>query len=213
MISRLRHRTTITACCWLATLGGCANSTATTPSGARSLTIAGHAAVEYGSVAATTVVVMVHGRTTHKDSWYPLFRQVGSAGYRAVAYDYDATGDADVRAVVQYERAHGTTTIVLMGSSLGAGHALRGGNDATIRAVAVVSISAVAVATTIAPVLAIASLGDGATPANAREIVQRSGHGSESLIVSGSTHGVDLVHPHPEVVSAIIAWLKKTLTN
>ncbi len=194
-----------------AALAACASSSAPVPAGATTIEIANHAAVVMGSEKATVAVVMVHGRSTHKDSWYDVMPKITGAGYRAIAYDYDATGGAGIAAVVAYERAHGAKTIVLMGSSLGAGHVLRSAIPALTHPAAVITFSAVEIVTIdpAIPVFAIASKGDGNTAKNAHAIAR--GVKSQELIVTGATHGVDLVHPHPEVVDAIVTWLAKTL--
>jgi Alpha/beta hydrolase family len=179
------------------------------PEGLRMTTLAGHSTAELGNASATKAVVMVHGRSTHKDSWYPVMPKLAAAGYRTVAYDYDSSGDADVAAVVQQLRDDGVTEFVLMGSSLGAGHALRASRDCDVGARATITYSAVeAVDVPFQPILAVASKNDGTTAAKANEIANNQGLRSRALIIAGSTHGVDMVNGHPEAIDQVVEWLK-----
>ncbi len=179
------------------------------PDGLRLTTIAGHSTAELGNTEAPTAIVMVHGRSTHKDSWYPVMPKLVAAGYRAVAYDYDSSGDPDIAAVVQQLRGEGVGTFVLMGSSLGAGHVLRASNDCEIAAYATITFSAGEIIKVPGqPILAIASNGDGETAATARALTESQELQSKAEIVQGSTHGVDLVNGHPETIDAAVDWLK-----
>ena len=178
------------------------------PPGLRTTTVAGHVAAELGEPQAKTAIVMVHGRSTHKDSWYPMMPKLAAAGYRTIAYDYDSSAEAEIATVVKQVRAEGAEHIVLMGSSLGAGHALRASNDCVVAADATITFSAVeVVASPFQPVLAIASEKDGDTTANARAIAKNQGLRSQALIIKGATHGVDLVNNHPEAIDAVVRWL------
>ena len=151
-------------------------------------------------VRGTTAVVMIHGATTHKDSWYPLMPQASpNAGYWAIAYDYDSSKSADVAEIVAYARAHGAKRIVLVGSSLGAEHALETADPLHVDAV--VNFSSEVEHTVKEPLLAIASHGDGNTAVYAQHNVSGRGPESKVVIVNGSTHGIDLVHPHPEAMT------------
>ncbi len=195
----------------LGALAGCSSSSASAPKGSRQLSIAGHAAVEMGAGRAT-VVVMIHGLTTHKDSWYPLMPALTTAGAWTIAYDYDSSKSADVAAIVDYAKAHGATRVVLVGSSLGAQHALE--SAGSLHAAAVVTFSSEVDRTIKEPLLAIASKGDGDTAAiagrNVDQAATHGGHDSQVVVVDGSTHGIDLVHPHPEVITTVVSWLGKT---
>ncbi len=193
-------------------LAGCSSSGASIPKGARRTTIAGHAAVEMGF--GSTAVVMIHGLTTHKESWFPLMPRLASQGAWTIAYDYDANGQsADVAEIVAYARANGATRIVLAGSSLGAQHALEAADALHVNAV--ITFSSEVERTIKEPLLAIASRGDGDTATIAAHIVDEAAtHGglnSEVDVVDGSTHGIDLVNPHPEAMTTVSDWLTKVL--
>lgn len=179
------------------------------PDGLRMTTIAGHSTAELGDTNAATAIVMLHGRSTHKDSWYPMMPKLVAAGYRAVAYDYDSSGDPDIVAVIEQLRGERVGSFVLMGSSLGAGHVLRASNDCEIAAYATITFSAGEVVDVPGqPILAIASNDDGTTAATARAISDNRGLSSRAEIIEGSTHGVDLVNDHPETIDAVVEWLK-----
>jgi pimeloyl-ACP methyl ester carboxylesterase len=152
---------------------------------------------------------MIHGATTHKDSWNSLLPVLADAGYWAIAYDYDSSKSADVAEIVAYARAHGAKRIVLAGSSLGAEHALETADPLHVDAV--VNFSSEVERTIKEPLLAITSQGDGQTATYAKHNAKAAGRGSTYDIVTGSTHGIDLVHPHPEAMTAVTAWLSQIL--
>jgi pimeloyl-ACP methyl ester carboxylesterase len=176
--------------------------------GVRSLTIAGHAALQDGF--GPRAVVMAHGATTHKEQWLPLMPTLARAGYDVVALDLGDDRAAAVQDAVAYVKQHGASTIVLMGSSAGAGDVLAAA--ASGRYAAVVTFSAVSVRTTDEPVLAIASK-DESSPAMtvAPQIVHGSGKGSTVHVVEGNVHGADMVKQHPEVGAYVVSWLATTL--
>ena len=206
--SSLRTLRAIAGVAFITTFAAQCGSNTHKPAGLRTASVAGHASAELGDRQAKTAIVMVHGRSTHKDSWYPMMPKLAAAGYRTIAYDYDSSADAEIAAVVKQVRAEGAEQIVLMGSSLGAGHALRASNDCVVAAEATVTFSAVAVVETpLQSVLAIASKKDGDTAANARAIANNQGLQSRALVIEGATHGVDLVNHHPEAIDAVVQWL------
>jgi hypothetical protein len=188
-------------------VAACSSSEASAPKRSTNITIAGHQAVETGQ--GTTAVVLIHGATTHKDAFYPLMPVLAAAGDWAIAYDYNSSGNADVDKIVAYARAHGATTIVLCGSSLGAERALESAD--ALHVDAVVNFSSEIERTIKEPLLAIASLHDGQTATYARHNVSVAGPGSQLDVVSGSTHGIDLVHPHPEAMKTVTTWLAQVL--
>lgn len=191
----------------LGAAAACSSSAASTPKGAHAFSIAGHHAVELGT--GTTAVVMIHGATTHKDSFYPLMPALAAAGYWGIAYDYDSSGSADVAEIVAYARTHGAQKVVLIGSSLGAQHAMEAADSLHVNAV--VAFSAEIERTVKEPLLAIASEHDGNTVTYATQNVHNAGPNSQLTIVSGNTHGIDLVNPHPEAKATVTKWLAKIL--
>jgi pimeloyl-ACP methyl ester carboxylesterase len=209
-VSRPRRRASRAASLLVSLLvaaAACSSDAPSGPKGSRQLSIAGHAAVEQGS--GTTAVIMIHGATTHKDSFYPLMPKIAGAGDWAIAYDYDSSGSGDIAEIVVYAKAHGAKRIVLVGSSLGAQNALTAAD--ALHVAAVVTFSSEVEHAIKEPLLAIASEHDGSTATYAKHNADAAGPGSQLDIVSGSTHGIDLVHPHPEAMTTVTDWLAKTL--
>ncbi len=187
--------------------GACSKGQSSPPNGATKTTIAGHAAVQMGK--GTTAIVMIHGASTHKDSFNSLLPKIAAAGDWAIAYDYNSSGSAEVDKIVAFARTHGAEHVVLIGSSLGAEHALE--SAGALHVDAVVTFSSEVERTVHEPLLAIASEHDGSTATYAANNVTAAGPRSRLDVVSGSTHGIDLVHPHPEVMTRLIAWLSQVV--
>ena len=61
------------------------------------------------------------------------------------------------------------------------------------------------------PGLFIASEGDGGTADAARALADR--FGGKAVVVDGSTHGADLLEPHPEVIDEVVAFIKSATTQ
>ena len=55
------------------------------------------------------------------------------------------------------------------------------------------------------------SEGDGGTADAARSLADRF-HG-KAIVVDGSTHGADLLEPHPEVIAQVVAFIKSATTD
>ncbi len=88
---------------------------------------------EYGS--GSREVILAHGGRYDKESWAPQARALASAGFRVLAIDFRGYGrsygpgqansdtapfDRDVLAAATYARAHGATSVAVVGASLGA---------------------------------------------------------------------------------------------
>lgn len=179
----------------------------TKPQAVSTVTVEGHTVAQLGS--GNVAIIMLHGASTHRDSFYPYMPQLAAAGFATYSIDYPSSQlprDA-VNAVKRYAFARGATSFALMGSSLGAGYALQL-ND--LKPSAIVAISAVSLFPTSGVVMSIASKNDGKTAAIASDTVAVSAPGSKKLIVSGQTHGATMIHNHPEILPAIIDFLTTT---
>lgn len=188
----------------LLALGACGAADGTLPAGARVRTIAGLSTTEAGT--GDRWVVMLHGASTSRSSFYPLFPELLAERLHVLAVDYDGSSDATSRVeqIVGAVQRLGARTITLVGSSLGAGYALRAAEQCCA---AVVTFSAVEVVAVARPVFSIASRHDGGTASIARRIVDGSGKGS-SLIVGGSVHGVDLIDDRPALRREVARWIR-----
>lgn len=174
------------------------------PDNVATVTIAGHTVAQLGT--GTTAIIMLHGKSTHRDAFYPYMPKLADAGFATYSIDYPSgrlPRDA-VSTVKEYAFARGATSFVLMGSSLGAGYALQ---LSDLKPTATVAISAVSLNPTSGVVMSIASKNDGKTAAIATDTVAVSARGSKALIVSGQTHGAAMIHNHPEILPAIIDFL------
>jgi pimeloyl-ACP methyl ester carboxylesterase len=98
----------------------------------------------------TTGVVLAHEYESDSCNWLPYAKRLAELGYTALAFDFGGYGgsglpvgtqsnEADVKEAAAYLRAHGATTIVLMGASMGGEAALNDTRD--VKPAAVVSLS------------------------------------------------------------------------
>jgi putative redox protein len=173
----------------------------------------------------TVAIVLAHGATTTKESWYAPMPAFADAGYRVLAFDSRGVGDsigagastdpaaraADIEAALQYLRDTGATKVVVMGSSLGAAAALTVAGEQDVAAVVGVSPASVPsdVEAITAPAYFVASEGDRGAAENARALGRRFGWPAK--IVSGSVHGADLFTDHPEATLAVAAFLAEAV--
>ena len=174
------------------------------PDNVATVAIAGHTVAQLGTGA--TAIIMLHGKSTHRDAFYPYMPKLATAGFATYSIDYPSgqLPRAAVSAVKEYAFARGATSFVLMGSSLGAGYALQ---LSDLKPAATIAISAVSLNPTSGLVMSIASKNDGTTASIATDTVAVSASGSKALIVSGQTHGAAMIHNHPEILPAIIDFL------
>ena len=180
------------------------------PANVATLTIGGRTVSQLGE--GSTAIIMLHGASTHRDAFFPFMPQLAAAGFATYTLDYPSAHipRAEVLAVKQYAFDHGATKFVLMGSSLGAGYALQ---LADLQPNATISISAVRDYPNPGLVMAIASKNDGQTAKVAARAADGGAAGSRLLIVSGQTHGADIVHPHPDILPKIVAFLRVSETT
>lgn len=84
----------------------------------------------------TDAVVLAHGAAFDKASWKPLAKTLAGQGHLVLAIDFRGYGKSmggrqdralfqDVLAAVRYARAHGATTVGVLGASMGGGAAAR----------------------------------------------------------------------------------------
>jgi pimeloyl-ACP methyl ester carboxylesterase len=207
-------------------LAACGSEPAAEPRGARRVTIAGPggsrlSAVELGS--GRTAVVLAHGASTDRTSWYGAMPGLAAAGYRVVAFDARGVGAstgsrrddptaraADIDAVAGAVRRAGATSVVVMGSSLGALATLE--SAATGDYAAIVGVSPPEVPDGLdrvrEPALFVASEGDTGPAQATRALARRFGR--PAVVVDGSIHGAGLFATHPAAVRALVAFLAGT---
>lgn len=81
-------------------------------------------------------VVLAHGAVFNKESWAPLAQLLAARGHLVLAIDFRGVGAStpgrddkalyqDVLAAVRYVRAHGATSVGVVGASMGGGAAAR----------------------------------------------------------------------------------------
>ena len=199
-----------------ASLGSCGEATPEPPAGSRQLTIPSTGgselqAVEVGN--GSDVVVLSHGATGTKEDFYVLAESFADDGWRAIAFDarQDARED-DLRAVVDYARETGATSVVLAGGSLGASLSISMATE--LDAQAVVSLSAPAGA--FDALAAAGSIGDSIPvfvavaednepyATDAQRIADALG--TDATVVSGNGHGAGVLRDHPDLIVAIVAF-------
>ena len=177
------------------------------PDGAQAVTIDAPGgrldAVEMGD--GPVGVVLAHGASTTKELWYPLMPALANKGMHVVAFDFGSDRDGDVRAAMSYLQDAGAKKIVLIGSSLGGANVLDVASHDPVAAVVTFSVGESGTWSIDEPGLYIASEGDGGTADAARALADR--FGGKALVVDGSTHGADLLKPHPEVIDEVVGFI------
>jgi dienelactone hydrolase len=168
-----------------------------------------------------TGVVLAHQRWFNLCSWIPFARVLVRQGFKVLAFDFRGFGaspppsgrasrslDLDVAGAAEYLRRQGVDRVVLVGSSMGATSALvvasedQPAGQAPIAGV--VSISgpsrfsdmnaAAAVHHLTAPLLLIASSGEGSYTPAARQLYHDARSRSKQLVlVPGTVHGIGLL--------------------
>jgi pimeloyl-ACP methyl ester carboxylesterase len=173
-------------------------------------------ATELGGVlfgAGRVGVVLAHQANADLCNWAAFGRELGSRGYRALAFDFsyggasaDAANDvvSDVGAAVAFLRREGVDRVVLMGSSMGGTAAVTAAAQLRPPVAGVVSVSAprtwlganaaVAAARLRVPVLYIVGERDGTNADDARTMYGATAGADRKLVVVGSpAHGMSLV--------------------
>jgi pimeloyl-ACP methyl ester carboxylesterase len=211
----------------VATTTACSDDAASSPEGSRSVTFAGPGGTQLAGRDLGTgpvALVLAHGASTTMQSWYAPMDDWADAGYRVLAFDSRGVGDstgtastdpvaraADIEAAVRHARATGATSVVVMGSSLGAQAALMVAGREDVAAVVGVSPATVPAGldSITAPAFFVASVGDRGPAANARDLGRYFDRPAE--IVSGSVHGADLFTDHPEATRAVGEFLAEVV--
>jgi hypothetical protein len=188
-------------------------SEATRPQGATETTIDAPGgeidAVEMGD--GPVGVVLAHGASTTKELWYPLMPALADAGMHAVAFDFGSDREGDIRAAMSYLQDAGAEKIVLIGSSLGGSNVLDVATGDSVAAVVTFSVGDGGAWSIDEPGLYIASEGDGGTADAARALADR--FDGKAVVVDGSTHGADLLKPHPEVIAEVVTFIESATTQ
>jgi dienelactone hydrolase len=205
--------------------GACGRGVPDPPAGARRISIATAdgemlSAVELGQ--GGNVVVFSHGATGTKEGFYGIASAFADDGWRAIAYDARGVGDStgtrgqdreeDLRAVVEHALATGGRRIVLAGASLGAALSIAMAHE--LDAQAVVSLSAPAEAFGAiqatemlrgrVPAFVAAAEDNEPFAGDARRLAKALS--VTPTIVSGDGHGSALLHDHPKLIGAIVAF-------
>jgi alpha-beta hydrolase superfamily lysophospholipase len=205
--------------------GACGRGVPDPPKSARRISFATAdgetlSAVELGQGA--NVVVFSHGATGTKEGFYGIASAFADDGWRAIAYDARGVGDStgtrgqdreeDLRAAVEHAVATGGRRIVLAGGSLGATLSIAMAQE--LDAQAVVSLSAPAESygaieaaralRGTVPAFVAAAEDNEPFASDARSLAVALG--VTPTIVSGDGHGSALVHDHPELIGAIVAF-------
>ncbi len=184
-------------------------SKAARPDGATEITIDAPGgeldAVEMGD--GPVGVVLAHGASTTKELWYPLMPALADAGMHAVAFDFGSDRAGDVRAAMSYLQDTGAEKIVLIGSSLGGANVLDVASRDQVAAIVTFSVGDSGSWSIDEPGLFIASEGDGGTADATRSLADR--FDGKAVVVDGSTHGADLLKPHPEVIDDVVAFIQR----
>ena len=189
----------------LAAACGDDGANATRPDGATAVTIDAPGgkldAVEMGD--GPVGVVLAHGTSTTKELWYPLMPALANAGMHAVAFDFGSDRDGDVRAAISYLPGRGRAEDRVGRLVARWGKRARRRVRDQVAAVVTFSVGESGTWSIDVPGLYIASEGDGGTADAARSLADR--FGGRAVVVHGSTHGADLLQPHPEVIAQVVS--------
>lgn len=179
-------------------------------------------------------VVLVHMYTRVKEDWRPFAERLQAAGARVVAVDLRGHGGSggaaapsaamalDVRAAVDFAATRaGSRAVAVVGASFGATAALAAaGETAIVRGVALVSPSADYRGVRLdpalkrygqRPLLVVASLEDPYALRTARTITAESAPARQLTTSAVAAHGSQLVDKDPDVATALVDWLRRTL--
>lgn len=156
------------------------------------------------------VIVLSHGATGTKEDFATIGQAFADRGWRVMAYDGGSDRPADLEAVVAYARASGSTSVVLLGGSLGASLSIASAER--LQAAAVVGLSPPSsafdegefAAKLTMPVLFAASADD--HPYAETTAALAAAAGVDPIIVSGKRHGSGVVVDHPELLERILQF-------
>jgi pimeloyl-ACP methyl ester carboxylesterase len=180
-------------------------------------------------------VVLVHMYTRSKDDWRPLAERLHAAGISALAVDLRGHGGShgdlatspamalDVHAAVAYLHARvPTRPVAIVGASFGASLAVLAAADIpSVRGVVLVSPAADYRGVRLdgavrkygaRAMLLIASSEDPYALRTVRGLVSDATSGREQRLSSVAAHGTILLDRDPDVASALVDWLRRTLS-
>lgn len=185
---------------------------------------------------AAPAVVLVHMFTRSKDDWRAFAERLQASGITALAVDLRGHGGSsgsaapsaamalDVRAAVDYLAARaGVRGIAIVGASLGASAALIAAAESSmVRGVALLSPSSDYRGVRLdqaqrkygsRPLLLITSSDDPYALRTVRAMVSDPAGAREQRISPVAAHGSRLVDRDPDVATALVDWLRRTLLS
>lgn len=186
--------------------------------------------------AAAPAVVLVHMFTRSKDDWRAFAERLQASGITALAVDLRGHGGSggptapaaamalDVRAAVDYLAARGGVRgIAVVGASLGASAALMAAAESSlVRGVALLSPSSDYRGVRIdqalrkygsRPMLLVASSDDPYALRTVRGMVSEPAGARDQRISPVAAHGSQLLDRDPDVATALVDWLRRTLLS
>lgn len=185
---------------------------------------------------AAPAVVLVHMFTRSKDDWRAFGERLQASGITALAVDLRGHGGSggpgtpspamalDVRAAVDYLAARaGVRGIAVVGAALGASAALIAAADSSlVRGVALLSPSSDYRGVRLdqaqrkygsRPMLLIASSDDPYALRTVRAMVSEQASTRDQRISPVAAHGSQLLDRDPDVATALVDWLRRTLLS
>lgn len=181
-------------------------------------------------------VVLVHMFTRTKDDWQPLAERLQAVGVTALAIDLRGHGGSggaaepspamalDVQAAVGFLAGRqGTRAVGLVGASLGATAALLAAAESPlVRGVALLSPSSdyrgVRLDAALRkygsrPLLLVTSSEDPYALRTVRSMVAEAATAREQRVSPVAAHGSELLERDPDVATALVDWLRRTLLS
>ena len=194
------------------------------------------AATYYHAGGAAPAVVLVHMFTRTKDDWRPFAERLQATGITALAIDLRGHGGSggssapapamalDVRAGIDFLGAQAAVRgIGVVGASLGASAALLAAADATlVRGVALLSPSSDYRGVRIEgalrkygdrPLLLVTSSGDPYALRTVRSMMTDTTTARDQRVSPIAAHGSQLLDRDPDVATALVDWLRRTLLS
>lgn len=194
------------------------------------------ATVYHAGAGAAPGVVLVHMFTRTKDDWRPFAERLQAAGITALAIDLRGHGGSggssapapamalDVRAGIDFLGAQaGVRGIGVVGASLGASAALLAAADATlVGGVALLSPSSdyrgVRIEAALRkygdrPLLLVTSSEDPYALRTVRGMMTETATARDQRVSPIAAHGSQLLDRDPDVATALVDWLRRTLLS
>lgn len=165
-------------------------------------------------------VVFANQSNEDLGAWLPFASQLAHAGFQVALFDYAAEPTVSLSSVARYVRAHGATSVVLLGASEGAKTVIMVGARLQPPVAAVVSLSAEAelagtpvapsAARLTVPTLYVTAADDryAATEATRGFHASSPARTKRLVVVPGSQHGVGLLTDH-SVSLAVTSFVER----